>query len=92
MTGLEPISYEIAGDNQYRIKPCPQLEWQPIETAPQDGKTKLILGAWSTDGEESTVSVLALEPEAWGQKPRAVFGMGMIFYPTHWMPLPEPPK
>ena len=71
------------------------MNWQPIETAPQDGKIRVILGAWSIDGRESTVIVLRLEPTTSEQgdrtKPRAVFGMGSIFYPTHWMPLPPPP-
>lgn len=67
-------------------------EWRPIETAPRDGQTRLILGAWSATG--STITILALEPltsrqgDVW--RPRAVYGFS-IFYPTHWMPLPEPP-
>ncbi len=70
-------------------------EWRPIHTAPQDGKTKVILGAWNDDNSRSTVTVLALEPLDSEQgdttKPRAIFGLGSIFYPTHWMPLPAPP-
>ena len=72
------------------------MNWQPIESAPQDGKRNVILGAWSPDGEKVTITVLALESRDSEQgditKPRAIYGMGMIFYPTHWMPLPPPPS
>lgn len=73
-------------------------EWQPIETAPQDGKTKLILGAWDPrdPSRYNTVMVCALEPldstEGDTSRPRATFWTSVIFYPTHWMPLPEPPQ
>lgn len=71
------------------------MDWQPIETAPQDGVTQVILGAWNKDRTQSTVTVLALErfdsPQGDRTKPRAIFGLGAIFYPTHWMPLPPPP-
>ena len=69
--------------------------WMPIGSAPQDGKTRVILGAWDKDASRSTVTVLALErfdsEQGDTTKPRAIFGMGAIFYPTHWMPLPPPP-
>jgi hypothetical protein len=60
--------------------------WQPIETAPKDREVLLLMpsgeqrvGKWSTDslrGNWQTADGLDL------------------FYdpPTHWMPLPEPPK
>lgn len=68
------------------------MEWQPIETAPQDGMTKVILGAWA--GEYSNVMVSILEPldstQGDRKRPRAVHGMS-IFYPTHWMPIPDRP-
>jgi hypothetical protein len=62
-------------------------EWQPIETAPKDG-----------------TPVLVFVPKAWGKhdeihvgKQRRFWVVGNQFYfdignPTHWMPLPEPPK
>lgn len=69
--------------------------WQPIATAPQDGVTKIIAGGWSEDRNQSTIAIVKLEPLHSEQgdrtKPRAIVGMMMIFYPSHWMPLPEPP-
>ena len=71
------------------------MTWQPIETAPQDGKTKVILGSWSADRTENTVTIATLEP-TWSKqgdstRPRSIFGFA-IFYPTHWIPLPSPPE
>ena len=68
-------------------------EWKPIETAPKDGTR--ILG-W--DGCE--VVTLDYQPpyrypehleykEIWYQESDS--GRASVFYPTHWMPLPEPP-
>lgn len=58
--------------------------WQPIDTAPRDG-TK-ILGCEAHDGEPY------LQVIEWGQ-------FGWVFadgeygmFPTHWMPIPEPPN
>ena len=62
-------------------------EWQPIETAPRDNE-KIIL-IWDADDkfiyqghllEDDEISIwVTLEGFA-------------IDKPTHWMPLPEPPK
>ena len=83
------------------------MKWQPIETAPKDGRTLLLgfhnshgnwrtlRGQWFTqemieewwdedyEGSEGwyETSVEADDiPNCWNTKP------------THWMPLPEPPK
>lgn len=66
------------------------MEWQPIETAPNDGTTVLLFGPdmrmgmstwfWRVDGGGWY---------HWDGKSeeRALRGP----YPTHWMPLPEAP-
>lgn len=59
-------------------------EWQPIETAPEDGTPIL---AWSDEG----VSYVC-----WGLNGIWTFfqnhrGDKFHFRPTHWMPLPTPP-
>lgn len=65
------------------------MEWQPIETAPKD-KTLLL---WrSSYGLPVAGHILA--GDLWGA---FVPGVPMLFQkhieePTHWMPLPDPPK
>lgn len=76
-------------------------EWQPIETAPKDGEPVLLykpnermvgsyvtVGWWSPDdGEGGGV---------WHDKTGCLGYFSRIAeakqgYPTHWMPLPQPP-
>lgn len=71
-------------------------DWRPIETAPRDATRILIAmpreeGAvceawWATDYEGG--------PGYWSTPPSGA-GRGYTIladYPTHWMPLPDPPK
>ena len=53
-------------------------QWQPIETAPRDGAE--ILGYHQSLG----VWIVSWDSDEEGFSPG--------FQPTHWMPLPEPPK
>lgn len=55
------------------------MEWQPIETAPVDGFE--ILGFFA--------GVVAI---TWFFRGNWEVGSGTVWEPTHWMPLPEPPK
>jgi len=72
------------------IEPAPA--WQPIETAPKDGRW--MLGAWinADDGCGYVTATVRYEGGAdWREK----IGMGCggpCSCPTHWQPLPEPPK
>ena len=56
-----------------------EREWQPIETAPDD---KLVLVF--SKGYCLVTKRYSLSREWLGMRPHE--------YPTHWMPLPEPPK
>ena len=56
-------------------------QWQPIETAPMDGTNLLV-----TDGKTTE---LGWHDEF--DEPNDPW-CGYIKRPTHWMPLPEPPK
>jgi hypothetical protein len=62
-------------------------EWQPIETAPKDGRSLWLaypcccirVGRWD--------SLL----DAWSDHWLYIGSSGNVGEPTHWMPLPEPP-
>lgn len=67
-------------------------EWQPIETAPRDGTVILVyrpLGRKnSTYGGRVGIDAfgtVSSYPQEWSQSLR-------FAKPTHWMPLPEPPR
>jgi hypothetical protein len=62
----------------------PEL-WQPIETAPKDGTRVLAWDGWSVQTLEYWDG-----NEEWGQVGDS--DRLTVSYPTHWMPLPSPPK
>jgi len=61
-----------------------QAGWQPIETAPQDA---WILAFWSGLRAPAPPSVVRWQSDCWCDEE----GEPLI-EPTHWMPLPAPPK
>ena len=83
-------------------------EWQPIETAPREGDNRMIIGAdYSRDGR-GHIFRCWWQPEfgAWISGARlmtmasgyTIDGKSSKLHspeietPTHWTPLPEPPK
>ena len=61
-------------------------EWQPIETAPKDGTS--ILGYWCYEGGfEHYIQPIRYLHGKWLHD----WDHSDELYPTHWMPLPEPP-
>jgi hypothetical protein len=64
-------------------------EWQPIETAPRDGRRVLLCRAKHPEPWSAHTGYWHKSREIWSP-------MGMYPErnpnPTHWMPLPEPPK
>ena len=66
-------------------------EWQPIDTAPKDGTDILAYLEWTDKSGEIRVIRWDEEMEVWwgdyAYDPDDEFE-----YPTHWMPLPAPPK
>jgi hypothetical protein len=68
------------------------MEWKPIETAPKDG-TRILVFDREYHGE---IAACEFNKE-WGWVERGldyateVWGYGEM-EPTHWMPLPQPPK
>jgi hypothetical protein len=61
-------------------------DWQPIETAPRDGTEIIVCRRF--EGRKF-MGVVMWDGRYW------TIDYGFPFYfdnPTHWMPLPEPPK
>ena len=69
------------------------MDWQPIETAPRDGRTVLL--AEPVDGKVFTTPGHWLEDYGgwWehGSHPTDYVDLP-VENPTHWMPLPPPPE
>ena len=74
-------------------------QWQPIETAPKGqpvyngyARGPLILGAYVNDAGDW--HVYRLVSWAWHKNGKSGAWKSEIgnWQPTHWMPLPEPPK
>lgn len=71
------------------------MNWQPIETAPKDGRNILVsdgrlvsIGGWLTDIDHGAEWEGQIGMAGWW-----AFDLGPNNdRPTHWMPLPEPPK
>ena len=57
------------------------MDWQPIETAPRDGAAVLVYD------ENLTYEIAYRYRAEWRYGPK-----GYSCKPTHWMPLPAPPK
>ena len=61
-------------------------KWKPIETAPKDG-TIVLLYEPREPIDSHTIEVGAFNCEDW-----YCLMFTYTIYPTHWMPLPEPPE
>lgn len=58
------------------------MKWQTIETAPKDGTNVLV---W--DHNESFIAWWDKRERTWWRRDAIIH-----LYPTHWMPLPNPPE
>lgn len=66
-------------------------DWQPIETGPQDGTWVLTF----TPSRVPQQAVMRWMPGATREQSKWVTedrGDWYVFGPTHWRPLPDPPK
>ena len=70
--------------------PSAESEWQPIETAPRD-ETPILAFIPEESREYSFIYVLIYDELilAWREAAGECYSQ---YAPTHWMPLPEPPK
>ncbi len=70
--------------------------WQPIETAPKDGTWVLVAGGSAEDWAPVTMAWYALNPRTdrayWKQNGEWDDYDLADDQPTHWRPLPTPPK
>jgi hypothetical protein len=78
-------------------------EWLPIETAPKDGTS---VDLWIVDGYRLADVRFTVPVESLGESPCwceyttdfhgygdwGIYPIGREIVPSHWMPLPEPPK
>lgn len=70
-------------------------QWQPIETAPKDGtRIALFQGGKFTTGQWSEDEYTKKPRPYWATDRGQILGktFDRSCQPTHWMPLPEPPK
>ena len=65
--------------------------WQPIETAPKDGR-RLLLGKWRHGNWIIEVGKYTIHPLPGMRNYEAFEARSVDFRPSHWMPLPEPPR
>ena len=74
------------------------MEWQPIETAPKD---RIVLLYRPTAHDWGKVTPGKWDAQPHHKKPAPYWDMWIkiggkyesrLWEPTHWMPLPEPPK
>lgn len=68
------------------------MEWQPIETAPKNGKEVLVCRKF--DSGSASYAVASFNGDEW--RDMGDIGWAGMYgddgnQPTHWMPLPEPP-
>jgi len=80
------------------------MNWQPIETAPRDGRAVILCWAIDADGgpidwtENMQTAGVFVQVASWSESALwwALYtddsmDIVMHFDPTHWMPLPLPP-
>jgi hypothetical protein len=69
------------------------MEWMPIGSAPPDGKEMFVVIACGVKPFPNSRSTYTSDPWCvWRDKDGSYARWPHDFNPTHWMPLPEPPK
>ena len=94
----DTISSEFTGPRQALADSA----WQPIKTAPKDGTVVLVTNL-SMGPDHPVEAQFGVYHSKWGDYPNhwtvvrdpdpfPAIWRGALVIPTHWMPLPEPPK
>lgn len=65
-----------------------KMEWQPIETAPDDKEPILIFD----DGAMAVAIRISEGPIYTDGQTKGIYDDPLEWLPTHWMPLPDPPE
>ncbi len=66
-------------------------EWQPIESAPKDGRQMLLFVPWKLNLPDIEVGAWSMYAHSW-LIPDRQCGGDVECEPTHWMPIPDAPK
>jgi uncharacterized protein DUF551 len=88
--GYQREYHEIRADLTAALTPFEEggmSDWQPIESAPKDG-TRVLCSFCKGEAPE----VLYFSQGMWYSELEREGQSSFIFQPSHWMPLPEPPK
>jgi hypothetical protein len=67
-----------------------ESQWQPIETAPQGQRVLVYLGGRVTIAQDININKENDEDQQWVLSWHGPISINEM--PTHWMPLPSPPK
>jgi hypothetical protein len=67
-------------------------EWQSMETAPKDGSILIGRGSYDNDDSDNMLAVaMRFQGNRWWRE-EAGASFTLPCHPTHWMPMPAPPK
>lgn len=70
-----------------------QSQWQPIESAPKNTKKMFVVKAFNVRFTQGGLMPYTSDPYCvWSEDDKFVRWPHTNFNPTHWMPLPNPPK
>jgi hypothetical protein len=71
-----------------------RMEWQPIETAPKDGIEPIIVGRGRKGSGVRGVTQARWDGSRWMAYTFPMEGAQPIEFvaPTHWQPMPRPPR
>jgi hypothetical protein len=67
------------------------MEWKPIDTAPRDKESRILLSNGASVSVGGWSPAVSIDGDLFRQGWWDIEG-GMIPEPTHYMPLPPPPK
>lgn len=68
------------------------MKWQPIETAPKDGKKMFVVIGFNVCNGFTGGKPYTTDPWCVWVDDDGFAGWPHNFGPTHWMPLPKPPE